>query len=257
MMHYNVYVNGCSWTFGGELEGLEGDHEYREKHRWSQVIEDRCGVTVFNDSENGISNDGIVRKTMQWFAAGNTCDIALVQMTLMNRMEWMNEKTNKKYNLSPGNVIRNELRSAYDSIVFNKLNPGLIAASRAYLESLYNYRWGIHHRNKQQWILEKILEENTQDYQFIHLMNHIVFDRKDNDWYPHLKKEIFPLYNIIPWEARDDEESKLYCKNYFKDHPKEYKYSSYNGSHPSALGHQKIAEHFINNCDYLKVCASK
>ena len=253
-MHYNVYVNGCSWTYGSELEGLEQNEEYRERHRWSQVIADRCGVTVFNDSQPGASNDLIVRKTMKWFAAGNTCDVALVQMTFCNRMEWM-MKNRKFRSLSIGNLIRDQLRSSYDKIVFNKFNPGLIKASTAYIEHIHHNLWSQHYMNKQQWILEKILEENTTQYELIHLMNPEENILDDGEWYPNLKKEIFPLCNIIPWEAQNKDDKLLYCKNYFKDHPKELKYASYNGSHPSALGHQKIAEHFINKVELLKKVA--
>lgn len=255
-MHYNVYVNGCSWTHGAELEGPEQNEEYRERHRWSQVIADRCGVTVFNHSESGASNDQIVRKAMRWFAAGNTCDVALIQMTLPNRIEW--RMKNKKFrSLSVGNLIRDQLRSSFDRIVFNKRNPGLIKASTAYIEHIHYDLWSQHYMNKQQWILEKILEENTTQYELIHLMNYEQDPfLDDGEWYPNLKKEIFPIWNIIPfpWEHKDNK--KFYCKDYYKDHPKDIEYVNYNGTHPGPLGHQKIAEHFIDKVELLKKAAS-
>ena len=90
-MHYNFLFSGCSWTFGSELEGISDDQEHRRKHRYSHLIAKKYNKTYDNIAEGGSSNDRIIRKTIEWFEQGNTCDIAIIQFTLVCRIEYITE----------------------------------------------------------------------------------------------------------------------------------------------------------------------
>lgn len=66
-MHYNLLFNGCSFTQGSELQGKENNLEYRDQHRFSQVISNKTGLSHKNIAMGGSSNDRIARTTIDWF----------------------------------------------------------------------------------------------------------------------------------------------------------------------------------------------
>lgn len=90
-MHYNLLFNGCSFTAGAELGGVEQDINFRDKHRYSHVVAEKTGLSYANISEGGSSNFGILRRTVEWFEEGNTCDHAIIQWTLRGRVDHVDE----------------------------------------------------------------------------------------------------------------------------------------------------------------------
>ena len=84
-----IYFDGCSWTWGDELEN-------REETRFSSLI----GQDHVNLGQCGKSNDGILRTTLD-FCEKNEVDIAVIQFTLISRREIMRETGNKYYNITP------------------------------------------------------------------------------------------------------------------------------------------------------------
>ena len=57
-----LYVNGCSWTYGSDLE-LKHDDAYRIEHNWAGQLGRKLGLEVFNGSAPGAGNDRILRTT--------------------------------------------------------------------------------------------------------------------------------------------------------------------------------------------------
>jgi hypothetical protein len=57
-----LYVNGCSWTYGSDLE-LEHDNAYRIHNNWASHLGRKLGLEVFNGSAPGAGNDRILRTT--------------------------------------------------------------------------------------------------------------------------------------------------------------------------------------------------
>ena len=84
-----ILFDGCSWTWGDELEN-------REETRFSSLI----GQDHVNLGQCGKSNDGILRTTLD-FCEKNEVDIAVIQFTLISRREIMRETGNKYYNITP------------------------------------------------------------------------------------------------------------------------------------------------------------
>lgn len=58
-----LYVNGCSWTYGSDLELRDGsfDHDYRVEHNWATQLGRSLGLEVINGSAPGAGNDRILR----------------------------------------------------------------------------------------------------------------------------------------------------------------------------------------------------
>tara|TARA_B100000424_G_C22858078_1_gene457382 strand:- start:23 stop:631 length:609 start_codon:yes stop_codon:yes gene_type:complete len=91
-----IYFDGCSWTWGDELED-------RKKERYSALLCDRLGAIEDNFSMCGGSNDRIVRNLL----VNNKIedyDLAVIQMTYPARTEYVSknkwEKVSAKFNYS-------------------------------------------------------------------------------------------------------------------------------------------------------------
>jgi hypothetical protein len=57
-----LYVNGCSWTYGSDLE-LERDDLYRTTNNWAGRLGRSLELEVINGSAPGAGNDRILRTT--------------------------------------------------------------------------------------------------------------------------------------------------------------------------------------------------
>jgi len=92
-----ILFSGCSFTWGDELQGIEGNHERRIEKRFSSLATNK---QTFNISENGISNDVIVRKTIDFIEGWDELpEFVVVQFTVSNRYsiyydnKWININT--------------------------------------------------------------------------------------------------------------------------------------------------------------------
>ena len=89
-----IFVNGCSITWGAELEGLghdsvhsESASKIREEKRYSTILGNKLNAEVVNLAQSGVSNDWIVEKTISWFT-NNNADLAIIQFTEPSRWLW-------------------------------------------------------------------------------------------------------------------------------------------------------------------------
>tara|TARA_B100001093_G_scaffold471757_1_gene494292 strand:+ start:493 stop:1119 length:627 start_codon:yes stop_codon:yes gene_type:complete len=91
MEKVDLFFCGDSFTWGEELQGIDNNHRRRERQRFSGVLAKRLGKTHVNISRSGTSNDWIVKKTIEWFEQGNSCDTAIIQFSHEKRWIWYDE----------------------------------------------------------------------------------------------------------------------------------------------------------------------
>ena len=127
-MKTHLFFCGDSDTWGAELEGLEGDHARRESLRFSNLVAQDLGKTHHNISKRGACNDWIVKQTVDWFEAGNTCDAAIIQFSEPRR--WGYYDKNGVYENMAGQGGWGHLGIKEDQLI----------AHKAYYESV----WSLH-----------------------------------------------------------------------------------------------------------------
>ena len=76
--------SGCSYTWGDELPNYLCE-------RYSKIVSDHYQEKSINISECGISNDTIVRRTIDWLE-NVSADVVVIQFTVQQRLELFNEK---------------------------------------------------------------------------------------------------------------------------------------------------------------------
>lgn len=233
-MHYNLLFNGCSFTAGAELGGVEQDFNYRDKHRFSRVISERTGLSYANISEGASSNSGILKRTVEWFEQGNTCDHAIIQWTHRNRFDHINEQC-EYYSIFPLMSLDN------------------ISKEKNYLARKRIEYWK-HYKHNHSFIND----EYNQDM----CMYWMEYFLKDKCSFFYIKKNI-----DIPEIPEKYYEISAYYKyrNKIKMHSivdnildRSTDYCSpvpgttLTGNHPNELGHQKIADYILNHDCYFK-----
>lgn len=250
-MHYNLLFNGCSYTQGSELQGINDDLEYRDKHRYSHIISERLGKTYDNISVGGSSNDRIVRETLHWFNAGNTCDLAIIQWSCISRVEYISPYAKHPVNFNPAFVI-----TKWKGI--KKDHEETKLAHEHFYMHYYNPMLGIYNFYKNLYILEQFFEKNNINYYMIKMrtdfinisdQNHKIFlndipnDFTNFYWKNLCKHDWFNIPSIrdTMFNTRDKE-------NFTPDY-RHLGYPFLVGGHPSELGHQRIADYIINKIE--------
>ena len=252
-MHYNLLFNGCSYTQGSELEGLNHDFEYRNRHRYSHIISERLGKTYDNISIGNNSNDRIVRETLEWFNAGNTCDLAIIQWSHITRAEYISPYAKHPVNFNPKFVTT----KWEGTKKINQDHEETKLAHEHYYKYYYSPMVGIYNFYKNLYILEQFFEKKNINYFMIklspnfyvgnksnkiYLNDHHPNDLSDFYWKTLCKHNFFDIPNIIETILSKDKEN--FTPNYTHLGHK-YLY----GSHPSELGHQKIADFVISKIE--------
>jgi hypothetical protein len=245
-VHYNLLFNGCSFTNGSELQGKENNFEFRRLNRFSHVISEKTGKTYDNIAIGGNSNDRIARTTIEWFEAGNSCDLAIIQLTLISRYEFISKYAAHPVNFAPGANI--PMMWEVDGKIENKKDYNDAKdAYESYYKYSYNDNIGLYNFYKNLFLLEQFFEKNNIPYYFIKLAG-------DRGWLDSSDKTVYwrsmcqHTYSSIP--AINGTILELDDKlNFTKDYSKEG-YPALNGKHPSVLGHQKIADYVIKKYAY-------
>lgn len=250
-MHYNLLFNGCSYTQGSELQGKNDDFEYRDKHRYSQIISEKTGKTYANISMGGSSNDRITRETIEWFERGNTCDIAVIQFTTLIRAEYISKYARHPVNFTSSHGVVTQWGTNN-----KKDHQDTREAYNAYYKIFYNDNIGLYNFYKNLYILEQYFEKNNINHLFFKLdINRIstfkldIEDCKvrDNDgnvvdfyWQVGCKNR-YSYITSIRGQIIDIHDKSNFTKDYSNEG-----YRFLNGTHPSELGHQRIADYVMN-----------
>ena len=214
-MHIRVILfDGCSWTWGDELEN-------RKKDRFSTLVSDHLGKDHVNLSERGKSNDGILRTTIE-YCQSNTVDLAIIQFTKISRREILDSKGERYIRINVGS--KNE-------------------TSGLYFENLYTHADDIANFYKNKFLLEHFFKVKGIPYYFVCLnkkkdlykenyIEYLLYKRKPSSWQKMSDTEpVTSLYTLFGGDKKDG-------TPYF-DYPP--------SGHPNIKGHQKIADHILQN----------
>jgi hypothetical protein len=231
-MHYNFLFNGCSFTYGAELEGINNDLDHQRTHRFSHLVGEHYNKTYDNISKSGSSNDRIVRTTLEWFENGNTCDLAIIQFTLVSRLEYMHPLQNRELDISP-------------AMIKNCLDDNFIKQSmKSYYKDVYNVTHGFYNFYRNLFILEQYFEKNNIKHYFMKLRNiKIASDDQLVLWKSICRNKYTDIVSISgDILSRNNTEDYCPCiKNDVNVHLL--------GTHPNEMGHKKIANHIIKVID--------
>jgi hypothetical protein len=245
-MHYNLLFNGCSYTNGSELQGKENNYEYRRLHRFSHLIGEKMDKTYENIALGGNSNDRIVRTTIEWFEKGNTCDLAIIQFTLISRHEFISRIAAHPVNFAP-NIILPLFWEVEGKIENRRDYTNAKNAYEHYYKHVYNDNLGLYNFYKNLFILEHYLEKNNIPYYFIKLAGDRAWldNPERNVYWRHCCKHTYSSIPAINGTILDLQDNSNFTIDYSKDG-----YPALNGKHPSELGHQRIADYIIKNYAY-------
>jgi hypothetical protein len=225
-MHVNLFFNGCSYTEGQELEGIEKNKEYQRLNRFSHIVSERLNKTYDNISFSGASNDRIVRTTIDWFESGNTCDISIIQLTQYSRIEWHDDN---------GNPVQFGIWKMNFKSYNNRMYYRFIDTEAVRVNNYY----------KNLFLLETYFELKGIKHYFLTL-EHCQMNISSS-WKDRCKnQDIVKITDIIDCFWKD---KTYYCEDLFSKYNKDCKFLHYGGRHPNELGHQKIAEHIIDNIE--------
>lgn len=237
--HYNLFFCGDSWTFGEEL-GLHlnsGQNEkdkdvvnYRIVNRFSSVVSNQLNKSHFNLSEGGKCNDWITKSSIDWFERGNTCDVAIVQLTYAARKSYYY----KDFKL-------HQIRCLKDRNLFSKNDELLDLEYEIFLpyyKSIYTPYESYQNYAKNLFLLDNYFKNKS--IKVIYLTIETFEDKFfvtsiPDDYYISACNSIFvkSVYSLVG----KPKNKEFYCSSFNK---------RYKGGHPNKLGHEKIANWIIS-----------
>ena len=203
-----ILFDGCSWTWGDELEN-------REKDRFSTLVSDHIGKNHVNISERGKSNDGILRTTIE-YCENNIVDLAIIQFTKISRREILDSKGERYIRVNVGN------RDDASVMYYKNLNTNADDVANFY---------------KNKFFLEHFFKVKGIPYYFVCLnqKKDLLYKRNPSSWQKMSDtKPVTSLYTLFGGNKYDG-------TPYFN-----YPHAE-RGGHPNIRGHQKIAEHILQN----------
>lgn len=220
-----LFANGCSWTWGGGLEGWFENHEERLKLLWPHHLGNKIGADkVINLAEGCGSNQRIVRTTFDWLASQSKEDlentIAIIQFTEPSRYEYYQPSNSNDEN---ENFSERWIKAKANCILGpNESNPtALMVRSNDLRIATYTEIDGIYLLLRDCLALEALFKKYNVKYYFWSFVNRIYA-------YPDHFKEYF--LNNFPWIDN----------GYHYDW--KYEPLSPTDNHPSINGHIQLSE---------------
>ena len=236
MEKVDLFFCGDSFTWGEELQGPEQNHRRRERERFSSVLAKKLDKTHVNISRSGTSNDWIVKKTIEWFEQGNSCDTAIIQFSHQKRWLWY-DKQGKQHHM-PSKYKEQE------SYLYTSTEKE--QAQHAYMKHVVSKDSVLDNYWKNMFVIRNYLKDKCN---IIHL-NLYEVPREKNFWYDVVGNidviELKPLLrgcepnNSIKFK-RENFAPRL--KSDILDNNNNKRFS---GSHPSAKGHILIADTILD-----------
>ena len=214
----NILYSGDSWTWGGELDGLDKNHGYRIANRFSSVV----GHPHVNIGSNGWSNEMISRSVVDYIESNeNTIDFVIAQFTLPNRYAVYDEQKGYWVDIHP--YMR-------------------LASVRSFYKTIHNDVYAANEFWRSVLSLETYLENKNIPYYFMR------FEMRGNE----LRDDVNCPYK----KASKNKNMIEICDSIIGKHLKTTKPRNpnfcpdlshidptYGGGHPSADGHKLIAQH--------------
>tara|TARA_B100001996_G_scaffold379941_1_gene366500 strand:+ start:647 stop:1276 length:630 start_codon:yes stop_codon:yes gene_type:complete len=208
----SLLFSGCSITWGDELQD-------RVNERFSNLVNPKS----VNIGECGVSNDYIVRNTINWLGK-MTVDIVVMQFTVHQRLEYYDE-SGGIHRFTPQR-IKNKTQDVY-------------------YRNVYTNQLGVENLWKNFFIWDSYCKSVDQKYVAL------IADHYDDAI---RKPERLFEKGIGNWRSvcRDLKYTLLNADilGLMRQYPKNYA-QGVGGGHPSAIGHQKIAEKVNELIDHI------
>ena len=208
-----IFYNGCSFTAGSELENPE-------EHRYSRLVSTHYKTDEVNISESGRCNDVILRTTIDWFTKNGNCDLAVIQFSEWDRVEWV-DSTGWRWNIGNGTCNR-EANKKYEQEILT--NP-----SESYYKYYHSPTTSIDNFYRNWYLMKMFLESINQEYIFIQL---------GGPRGSRLARDVNSAWDFINFVNPPEVMDWLPYQNRKQN-------GFYNGTHPSELGHKVIATNII------------
>ena len=186
-----ILFDGCSFTYGDELENPEKDAFPHVIARMRQR-DSKKSFIYKNIGECGKSNDGILRTTLE-FCEKNPVSLAIIQFTKFARREVKKYGRNKYYNIIPENSD---------------------AGSLEYYEKFQNVDDDVANFHKNKFILESYFKKRNIRYFFLSLQNMKKLGFYNHSSWSHIgcKEPVFNIREMLGGKRRHPE-------NYVISHP--------------------------------------
>ena len=212
----SITFSGCSITWGDELND-------RLNERYSKLVADHYNTKGYNMSECGISNDAIVRRTIEYLQ-GTRPDLVVLQFTVTQRIEFFDA------NVEPEKWTPQRLQSVRQRDYYLRIYNEVLGA-----ENLWKniFLFDSFCKSIGQKYVSIIAEhyENTQRWPERYYENNIGYWRSlCNDYTP-------------VWMHMDVLKGLRQCPAHYAN--------GFNGGHPSAKGHKAIANKIIELIDAI------
>lgn len=222
----NFLFNGDSYTWGEELQGPEQNHIRRENERFSHVVSSILNKTYVNISRSGASNDWIVKKTIEWFEAGNTCETAIIQFSHPARWIWYD--TNGSHWHMPASV------KSVSSFI-----PAAQEAQKAHLESISNRYLNQNNYWKNMFFLRNYLKDKCKIVQ----MSLTTAPRNKKNFWCQCVGDV----KILELQPLLYNGSENMCPELKDDTLDDNNNKRFSGTHPSVKGHRLIARAILDS----------
>ena len=144
-MHTDLFFCGDSVTYGMELEPFG-----REEKRFSELVAKEKNLTYVNISKSGACNDWIVKRAVNFFREGNTCETAIIQFSDKDRWIFHDPKLKRFLNMGAKRTTNN---------FFTKhMRP----AHTAYYRYIYTHELAIENYWKNVFFLDHYLKDKCK-----------------------------------------------------------------------------------------------
>ena len=218
----NLFFCGDSFTWGEELQGPEQNHHRREKERFSGVLAEQLGKTHENISRSGTSNDWIVKKSIEWFEKGNSCDTAIIQFSHYYRWMWYDK--NGKHHHMPAKWKEQDTHMK---------TTEKQEAQKAYMSNVISEHFALDNYWKNMFLLRNYLKDKCN---VIHLtLTELPLGK--NFWYESVGN--INIIELIPFLKKDQSNFCPKLNSNILDNNDNKRFS---GAHPSTEGHKRIAQ---------------
>jgi len=217
----SLCFSGCSITWGDELKN-------NHQERYSTLVSKHYDVRHTNISENGISNDNIVRNTIRHLQ-GTKPDVVVIQYTVHPRLEYFRVKQ-KPAKFTPQPYF---------------IPPHLKQTHREYYTKVYNEVLGVENMWKNIFLFDSFCKSVGQKYVSL-IADH--FERII------VKPHMYYEGHVGYWRKMCKDYNPVFLQKHLlgtsEEHPENYAQGK-NGGHPSAEGHIKIADKIIELIDAI------
>lgn len=242
----NLYFNGCSFTFGDELQDPKNS-------AWPALVGDSLKCRFFNDAVSGGSNDRIVYKTL---LTANDYDYFFIAWTSYSRFTEYNPVDNFEINFTP--VLNldaslhysNDLKESYSKYK----NYGEMYYKHWYNELFEFKKWlqqiillqSFFDQHKKQYLMLNTMDNNlsawlSPENRFIDSCRHLIdfFDYANDEQLLHEQKQIQELISLV-------DKSKFIDWNEWCITSLKSNYPCGPGGHILEAGHRAVAEKVLN-----------